>query len=261
MSAFIRIEADIPLEGLSTEAVGEILALVRQLEERGSGVRDQGSEKPTPGPRHPTPAPEDIQELKAGETIVEVSERRCELTECGRRLVRKRFANGAPESPKVFAGRRFCNRSCSRKKSVEKGHRHSGQKTPPLTDGRCCEVCGKPLQRKRRPNGLLEQRSLFKQRKTCGTSCANKLRRGVPKKGRPKGKGQRSDKNAATKARPLPDPRPKRDYQPGTLQPLNTGTCETCGERLNAFGVCGTCKRRESRQGMQRAKIFGEKVF
>lgn len=58
----------------------------------------------------------------------------------------------------------------------------------------------------------------------------------------------------------LPDPREQSDYQPvgvgATIERLDNGNCEECGQPLNAFKVCGNCKRRkEWLKGQMTAKV------
>lgn len=71
---------------------------------------------------------------------------------CGKKMERKRFPNGTPESIPLFLRRKYCNRECMRRAFVKtngegqswSSAHHSAREIEYLINGRekVCEVCG-----------------------------------------------------------------------------------------------------------------------
>ena len=190
----------------------------------------------------------------------ELSLRKCQ--QCGDRLRRR-----AKEGRQMFADRLFCSRAC----------RDASRRM--LDPRERCDHCGNVKQR--RPK---ERSNRYKERRYCSSDCYLASRGAV----------RRAASERRKKAEPKPQQLPKGQFKstsyhgpihraPGnkgvtdptlprwqTVRPgemteqLDTGTCtneitvsgrqQACGERLNAFGVCGRCRNRAGWLAGQRAK-------
>lgn len=118
---------------------------------------------------------------------------------CGERLVRKRVGRRKAqwESPKVFAGRDYCDRACS-----DAARRKDRSEEKP------CAVCGQPARRRKG-----ESSQKWAERQTCSRQC------GAIHRGRKFGAAERSriaergwetrQAQEASEPRPAPRPRPQ----------------------------------------------------
>jgi ssDNA-binding Zn-finger/Zn-ribbon topoisomerase 1 len=247
----LNINVDVPLAGLSSEAVDELLALTKRLRE----IHDQ-AEKHAEATRLLT------------EAIRTPKQPRRVCGHCGKPLVRKQYLTGKLEPLPAFEQRQYCDRKCSRRGTAAKGSVPAGRAEVLMKDGRSCEVCGKPLVRKRRADGKLERLTVFSRRRTCGRVCGNTLQRGTRKPG-----SGRRKKPKPTKPEPAPEHdetlsapadvapavpwSPPEPSSPVTMRPAEgTATCPVHGDALGAFG-CPACNAgRRWREGeRERPKV------
>jgi hypothetical protein len=177
VSVSLTIHVDIPLAGLESSSVDELLLLAKRLRE----IHSQAEASLVARRKS---------KLKSAK-VAPAEERRC--GHCGKVLTRKVYTNGKLEAPSAFAARDYCDRSCSRRATVTKGLHGSPRQNPVMEEGRECAACGNPLVRKRQDSGKLEPLSDFRRRRTCGVKCGGVLQRGVAKPGAgPKRKATRA---------------------------------------------------------------------
>jgi hypothetical protein len=271
----LNIHVDVPLAGLSGEAVDELLALTKRLRE----IHHEAEQ-----------SAEATRLLTEAFRTPKQPGRVCGY--CGTPLTRKTYGSGKVESEAVFAKRQHCDKRCARRARVEKASRSPDAHGPVLEDGRTCETCGKVLVRKRRADGKLERLTAFKRRRTCGNECSSVLQRGMKKPG--------SGRRKKPKPAPEPDPqeqlarpefRPTSEHEetlpvasavvapvvpwsppeltsPTAMRPAEgTAICPVHGDSLGAFGcpACNAGKKwreaeRERPKVVVSASVFSRKA-
>lgn len=170
-----------------------------------------------------------------------ISSRRCANDEC-----RKHLRRGKNISAKQFEAIETCSRSCGGIVRGERLRQEREERAKKVLDGLPplrLHIAEPPVQEPVEPEPVITPEDLTAASMTIEDVLAA---------------SDEQDTEAAPRSGKLPDPRPPEPYSVGegeVIERGDWGNCERCGNRLNPFGVCASCKQRDGWLGGQKAKI------